>query len=372
MARIEKYTTGIVGVIKHNIREFKDGICPTNSDVDPDKLSDNYFIMRRGDSAAEIEKYRKQIEAECFHYKRKNIVHANEVVCTLPADCPPDQERKFFEESYKYICSTLPMDEKCVFLAEVHADESKVGMKHMHVMYVPAVLNDTGKHEGYEYRLCSDQLTRRSVLLKWHDNYQSWLDQAGVNATVKNGATSGRGISVKAMKEITKETGLTVQQIKDLEKENQRLLSEQHNRDAIISSAKTVIASKESTISQLQSVLSEKDITIDNLHSLLKQKDVEISSSKATDTEMEHLVSELQLKLQSKDSALEHSREQNQELQQELNNMREAYKQKEQELAQAQEQIKELETSKTQDNTWGDNSSWGSEKSRSWDEEHVW
>lgn len=348
MARIEKYTTGIVGVIKHNIREFKDGICPTNSDVDPDKLSDNYFIMRRGESAAEIEKYRKQIEAECFHYKRKNIVHANEVVCTLPADCPPDQERKFFEESYKYICSTLPMGEKCVFLAEVHADESKVGMKHMHVMYVPAVHNDTGKHEGYEYRLCSDQLTRRSVLLKWHDNYQSWLDQAGVNATVKNGATSGRGISVKAMKEITKETGLTVQQIKDLDKENQRLLSEQHNRDAVIASDKAVIATKESTISQLQSVLSKKDITIENLNSLLEQRSIEI-----------HAV-------------IEHSKELNQGLQQELDNMREAYKQKEQELAQAHEQIKELEKSKTQENTWGDNSTWGSEKSHQIDEENLW
>ncbi len=35
MAKIEKYSTGIVGVIKHNIREFKDGRCPTNLEVDP-------------------------------------------------------------------------------------------------------------------------------------------------------------------------------------------------------------------------------------------------------------------------------------------------------------------------------------------------
>ena len=46
MARIEKYATGIVGVIKHNIREFKDGICPTNMEVDPKKIGENYSIIR--------------------------------------------------------------------------------------------------------------------------------------------------------------------------------------------------------------------------------------------------------------------------------------------------------------------------------------
>ena len=98
MARIEKYSSGIVGVIKHNIREFKDGICPTNTEVDPSKISDNYALLRRGNTAKEIEKYRKQLMKEIFHYKRKNIVLCNEVVCTLPSDCPPEQEKAFFEE----------------------------------------------------------------------------------------------------------------------------------------------------------------------------------------------------------------------------------------------------------------------------------
>ena len=74
MARIEKYSTGIVGVIKHNIREFKDGKCPTNMEVDQSKKDDNYSLIRRGETAKEIEKYRKQIMKEVFHYNRKNIV----------------------------------------------------------------------------------------------------------------------------------------------------------------------------------------------------------------------------------------------------------------------------------------------------------
>lgn len=238
MARIEKYNSGIVGVIKHNLREFKDGICPTNKEVDITKKDDNYSIISRGETAKEIEEYRKELMKEVFHYKRKNIVLCNEVICTLPEDCSPEQEKLFFEESYKYICSTLPMGEKAVLLAEVHCDEGKVlrdgvtvveGAKHLHVMYVPAVPDH--KHEGYEFRLCSDELTKRAVLKQWHPNYQKWLDDTGVKATVASGVTSGKGISVKSLKEISKETGLSLSALKSLEKENKQLYQKLSERE---------------------------------------------------------------------------------------------------------------------------------------------
>lgn len=116
---------------------------------------------------------------------------ANEVIFTLPSDTPSEQECAFFEESLKYLISTLPLGERAIFLAECHCDEGQVlkdgktvveGQKHLHVMYVPAV-EDT-KHDGYKFRLCSDALTRRSVLKQWHPKYQKWLDDAGIKATV--------------------------------------------------------------------------------------------------------------------------------------------------------------------------------------------
>ena len=229
MARIEKYSTGILNMIKQNVREFRNGKCSSNAEIDSSKTKENYSLIRRGNNAQGIEKYRKKIEAECFHYNRKNIIRCNEVICTLPQDCPPEQERAFFDETYKYICSTLPMGEKCIFLAEVHCDEGKIlkdgvtvvqGKKHLHVMYVPAVPDK--KHEGYDFKLCSDQLTKRAKLKKWHPNYQKWLDKAGIHATVASGVT-GKGISVNALKEISKETGLSLDQIKTLKKDNKML-----------------------------------------------------------------------------------------------------------------------------------------------------
>lgn len=96
------------------------------------------------------------------------------------------------------------------------------GQKHLHVMYVPAV-PDT-KHEGFKFRLCSDELTRRSVLKQWHPKYQKWLDDAGIKATVYSGKTSGKGISVKSLKEISKTTGLSLDQIQKACISNQKYM----------------------------------------------------------------------------------------------------------------------------------------------------
>ena len=171
-----------------------------------------------------MNKYRKQIEKEVFQYNRKNLIHSVEVVVTLPTDCPPEQEEAFFSESYKYIVSTLPMGERCVFLAEVHKDEGRIekdgktvveAPPHMHLMYVPAVSDE--KHDGYKYKLCADQLTKRAKLKEFHPNYQKWLDDAGIKATVNSGVTGGKNVSVSALKALTKETGLTLSEVKQLQ-----------------------------------------------------------------------------------------------------------------------------------------------------------
>lgn len=73
MARIQKYHTGIKKVIQHNIREFKDGKCPTNLEVNPEKTKYNYSLIRRGNTAAEIEAYRKRI-TKAFHTIYKIII----------------------------------------------------------------------------------------------------------------------------------------------------------------------------------------------------------------------------------------------------------------------------------------------------------
>lgn len=399
MARIEKYSTGIVGVIKHNIREFKDGICPTNMEVDQSKKGDNYSLVRRGETAKEIEKYRKQVMKEVFHYNRKNIVLCNEVVCTLPADCPPEQEKLFFEESYKYICSTLPMGEKSVILAEVHCDEGKVmkdgvtvaeGAHHLHVMYIPAVPDS--KHEGFDFRLCSDELTKRAVLKQWHPNYQKWLDDAGVQATVASGVTSGKGISVKSLKEISKETGLSLEQIKALEKENEKLYSKLMEKEQELAVTHQTITKKDSIIAELREYAASRDTQIDALQDKLKSKESDLLREKLQGRSADKEKADLQAQLQEKEKENQQLRTAAQKIISDkdiqLQAANERLATKEQELAKAQDRIRELEAKQKevevkrpeQEHTWGD-SSWGSNAGwgnsdpsapKTYEEEKLW
>lgn len=399
MARIEKYSTGIVGVIKHNIREFKDGICPTNMEVDPEKIGENYSIIRRGETAKEIEKYRKKIEGECFHYNRKNIVRCNEVVCTLPADCPPDQEKLFFEESYKYICSTLPMGEKSVILAEVHCDEGKVmkdgvtvaeGAHHLHVMYIPAVPDS--KHEGFDYRLCSDELTKRAVLKKWHPNYQKWLDDAGVKATVASGVTSGKGISVKSLKEISKETGLSLEQIKSLEKENQQLYQKLMEKEQEVAVSHHTISKQDSIIMELRDYAASRSKEVEALQERIRDRESDLSREKLQGQSSDREKADLQTQLQEKEKENQQLRAAAQKIisdkDMQLQAANERLAAKEQELSQAQDRIRELEAKQKEvevrqpeqehtwgDSSWGSNAGWGnfdSNTPKTYEEEKLW
>ena len=395
MARIEKYSTGIVGVIKHNIREFKDGKCPTNMEVDQAKKGDNYSLIRRGETAKEIEKYRKQIMKEVFHYNRKNIVLCNEVVCTLPADCPPDQEKLFFEESYKYICSTLPMGEKSVILAEVHCDEGKVmkdgvtvaeGAHHLHVMYIPAVPDS--KHKGFDFRLCSDELTKRAVLKQWHPDYQKWLDDAGVKATVASGVTSGKGISVKSLKEISKETGLSLEQIKSLEKENQQLYQKLMEKEQEVAVSHHTISKQDSIIMELRDYAASRSKEVEALKERIRDRENDLSREKMKDAAADREKAALQEKLQEKEVENQQlktaAREVIADKDRKLEAANEKLAEKDKELAQARERIRELEEErqrtvqreKEQEQTWG-NDSWGSNQgwgsqSKSIEEEKLW
>ena len=214
-----KYQAGsVLPHIRHNMRDLPEGKTAGNDAIVPELKEKNYSLIKRGKNAAEVNQYRHDLEREIFRYKkRKNVVRAVEVVIQCPSDCPPEQKEAFFKESYQYICSTLPMGERCVFLAEIHADEryvdpsgTMISKDHLHIMYVPAVPDK--KHPGFQYKLCADQLTKKSNLNALHPGLQKHLDSAGIQATVyrKKGST-GKSIplTVSQMKNLTEKTGIT-------------------------------------------------------------------------------------------------------------------------------------------------------------------
>lgn len=220
MAEITKWqSTQILPVLKHNMRNLSDGNISGNDAIDPSLTPNNYDLINRGSTCTEINQYRKDIEKQCFKYNRKNIVHALEMVIQCPSDCSSEQEDIFFREAYNYVCSTLPMGERCIFAAQVHKDEKYyspagelLSKDHLHIMYIPAV-PDT-KHEGFDYKLCADDLTKRAKLKAFHPGLQAHLDSKGIHATVyQKKESSGKTISlsVQQLKELTELTGVSFQ-----------------------------------------------------------------------------------------------------------------------------------------------------------------
>ena len=367
MAELTKFGASEVAYhIKHDLREIPSGKTYGNEAVDPSLSGGNYSLLEgRCQTAAEANKYRKQIEKEVFKYNRKNLVHAVEIAVQCPSDCPAEQKEAFFQESYKYICSTLPMGERCIFVAQVHVDErhysptgEMISKDHLHVMYVPAV-KDT-KHDGYEYRLCADQLTKKARLKEFHPGLQKHLDEAGIHATVfrkKEGDGKAVSLSVAQLKELTKKTGitqdhsLTVDELAEII--NANIL---HEKQAKIFRAE--LAKKQSVIEDLSAEVSAKDASIKDM---IRER---TAGSDAKDKE----ISELRQALRERDAAAVSAGRQTEQLRQRIAEL-------EKDLAQARSHEKELEAkaeafeekektaTAAPGRAWGHDAGWGSHTS---------
>ena len=74
MAEITKFGASEVAFhIKHDLREIPEGKDYGNESIIPEKSKDNYSLLDRCQTAAEANKYRKQIEKECKAKHGKEI-----------------------------------------------------------------------------------------------------------------------------------------------------------------------------------------------------------------------------------------------------------------------------------------------------------
>ena len=215
---ITKYKANeVYHYIKHNLRDLPLGKSASNKAIVPELSSKNYSLVDRGETAAEVNRYRKQFERGVWKYNRKTLNHAVGICLQCPADCPEEQKDDFFKVAYDYFCSLSPAGEEGVILAQVHKDErvyldeKLISHDHLHFFFVP-VIPDTD-HEGYEYRMNADAYTKRRQLSQYHHELQRRLDENGIRATVvrkKEGSGRNIRLTVDQLKTITKETGLTI------------------------------------------------------------------------------------------------------------------------------------------------------------------
>lgn len=417
-------TTKLLPHIRHIIREATDGKPYGNESIDTSLSKENYSLISRGETAKEINQYRKDFEKKIFKYNRKNLVHSVELVIQCPSDCPPEQHELFFQTAFDWYCEKfLPAGKDCVYLAEVHRDEHKwvetvdglkdISKEHLHIAFVPAVPAGE-KHPDFEYRLNADILTKKAVLREMHPSLQAELDSKGIQATVyrkKSGDGKTVALSIKQLKEITEKTGVVIDHTLTVE-ELGAILSKNVELTQTVDVLTSTVSEQKQGITELTQMVTDKDRQIGSLQS-------EVSASKTADITADRAKAELQQKLQEKElenqklraaakqiisekdlqlsaaqetiAIKEHevsiAESQNQKLQEQLRTMQEALKTKDQELQQEREKVAALEakekTASTtpKEHTWGAESGWGSssgwgtnntDKTHTVEEEKLW
>ncbi len=362
--------------IGHNLRQIPPGKKYRNRDLNMNLSGQNYSLINRGKTTGAVNAYRLQIEKEIFHYNRSNLVHSVEVVYQLPDDCPPEQEKAFFQECLNYTIEGLPMGERCVFLAEVHKDEHKIvdgidiSKPHMHVMYVPAAKDS--KHDGFEYKLCADALTKKAALKAFHPGLQKHLDDCGIKATVyrkKEGSGKTISLSVKQLKEITEKTGIvlkksiTVDRLVEILKANREIVIRDKTLIRKLDEYERNQASLISELDERKKAIQEKDVTIEKIIEMNRSNMIKMARENTSlreqlsqaHAERQHLMQRANQIISEKDSQIEAWCHENELLRAHAVELSDA-------LDKSRKQI--LALSKDHKRAWTNGSSWGTEQKK--------
>lgn len=292
----------ILPIIRHNMRALPSGKYG-NTAIVPELSSQNEELVSRGKTPEEVNAYRKDLEKEIFKYNRKNLVHMVNVVIQCPYDCPPEEEERFFKLCHEFWVNRLPMGERCIIQSVIHRDEivkspagKRISHNHLHLSFIPAV-PDT-EHEGYAYKLCADQLTKKSVLRNLHPELQAQINAAGLHATVyRKYKTEGKTLklSVADLKKITEMTGgyftgtVTVEDLADL-------INTSIRQNDTIKQLETEIALKNRDINNLVMAGTEEKLQLETEIAELKNKLENISEAlSAAEKEKEQLKKEMEM-----------------------------------------------------------------------------
>ena len=199
--RNEKLTrTEAKGSYVHNERRTRGH---TNKDIDSEKTHLNYYLKKNELSyIKEFDRLKKENNLQ--GHTRSNSIIMCEMIFTSDKEffdkIGEKETKRYFEESYNFICSYKNLGEKNIISAVVHLDE---GTPHMHLIYIPVI--HTKDKEGKEI----DKICCRDFW-KGRDSYRQ-LQNAFFEYITSKGFELERGLPVE-------ETGAKHEKIENLKK----------------------------------------------------------------------------------------------------------------------------------------------------------
>ena len=209
MANLQKFTRNGAksygNILSHYERKIDsktgDYIHFRNRDIDHDRTHLNYNLGPSREITQSQFMRNKLNELYCLN--RADVKVLCDWVITKPTDLKEEDTQKFFEASYSFLkekfCPHLGYE--AIVSSYVHMDETT---PHMHFAFIPAVPDE--KHGGY--KISSDKLTSREVLLKTHPEFQKYIEEKGLECTVQSFITKEGNKTIEELKVQTAKTKL--------------------------------------------------------------------------------------------------------------------------------------------------------------------
>lgn len=175
----------------------------TNKDIDPERTHLNYYFKKNELSyIKEFDKLRKEKDLK-GHIKSNSIIMC-EMIFTSDKDffdsIGEKETKRYFEESYKFVCNYNNLGEENILSAVVHLDE---GVPHMHLVFVP-VVHTKDKEGNVIDKICARDFWKgRDSYRILQNNFYDYITSRGFELE--------RGIEVE-------QTGAKHEKIEDLKK----------------------------------------------------------------------------------------------------------------------------------------------------------
>lgn len=107
--------------------------------------------------------------------------------------------KRFFETSYKFVCSFKNLGEQYIISAKVHMDEST---PHMHLVYLPVVHTVDKTGTSIDKLCCSDFWKGKNSYKVLQDNFYKYLTKAGFDLERGN-SENNEHIKIEDLKRLT-------------------------------------------------------------------------------------------------------------------------------------------------------------------------
>ena len=184
----------------HNDRRSKGH---SNKDIDPTRTHLNFWCKKN-----ELT-YIKEFDKMKKEYDLKGTIRSNSnIMCEMMITSDNaffnkiglEETKRYFKESYKFVCNYKNLEEKYIVSAAVHLDETT---PHMHLVYIPVIHTKDKEGNDIDKICCRDFWKGRDSYRKLQNAFHKYITSKGFDLE--------RGLPIE-------ETGAKHEKIEDLKK----------------------------------------------------------------------------------------------------------------------------------------------------------